>query len=96
MYQILCDGYVLYDPRDDDLIVNSPKCKLEVNTVGEASFSIYATHKYYGHLQKLKSVFEILQDGNTIFRGRMTDDTRDFNNIKAVDLEGVMAYFNDS
>lgn len=96
MYQIKCDGYVLYDPRDDDLIVNSPKCKLEVNTVGEASFSIYATHKYYGHLQKLKSVFEILQDGNTIFRGRMTDDTRDFNNIKAVDLEGIMAYFNDS
>lgn len=96
MYQIKCDGYVLYDPRDDDLIVNNPKCKLEVNTVGEASFSIYATHKYYGYLQKMKSIFEILQDGNTIFRGRMTDDTRDFNNIKAVDLEGVMAFFNDS
>ena len=96
MYQIRCDDYVLYDPRDDDLIVNNPKCKLEVNTVGEASFDIYANHPYYGHLRKMRSVFEILQDGKPIFRGRMTDDTVDFDNIKAVDIEGVLAYFNDS
>ena len=96
MYQILCDGYVLDDPRDDELTVSNPKCKTGTNTVGEASFSIYATHPYYGYLQKMRSVFEIQQDGNTIFRGRMTDDTKDFNNIKMVDLEGVMAYFNDS
>lgn len=96
MYQILCDGYVLYDPRDDELIVNSPKCKLGVNTVGSASFSIYATHPFYSKLKKLRSVFEIRQDSDVIFRGRMTEDTKDFNNIKAVDLEGVMAYFNDS
>jgi hypothetical protein len=96
MYQIKCDKYVLYDARDDELIVSNPKCKLEVNTVGEASFSIYATHPYYDRLQKLRSVFEILQDGQTIFRGRMTDDTVDFDNVKLVDLEGAMAYFNDS
>ena len=96
MYQIKCDKYVLYDTRDDELIVSNPKCKLEVNTVGEASFSIYATHPYYDRLQKLRSVFEILQDGQTIFRGRMTDDTVDFDNVKLVDLEGAMAYFNDS
>ena len=96
MYQILCDGYVLYDPRDDELIVSNPKCKLGTNTVGEASFSIYATHPYYSNLKKLRSVFEIRQSGDVIFRGRMTEDTKDFDNIKAVDLEGVMAYFNDS
>lgn len=96
IYQILCDEYVLYDPRDDDLIVDSPRCKLETNTVGEASFSIYATHPYYGQLKKLKSIFEIRQDNAVIFRGRMTDDTSDFNNIKYVDLEGVMGFFNDS
>ena len=96
MYQIKCDGYVLYDPREEKLVVNNPKCKLEVNTVGEASFQIYATHPFYKHLQKMRSVFEILQDGDTIFRGRMTDESIDFNNSKSVDLEGVMGYFNDS
>ena len=96
MYQIKCDKYILYDPRDEDLIVSNPKCKLEVNTVGEASFTIYDTHPFYSHLRKLRSVFEILQDGQTIFRGRMTEDSKDFDNIKVVDLEGAMAYFNDS
>lgn len=96
MYQIKCDGNVLYDPRDEDLIVQNPRCKLKVNTVGEASFTIFANHPHYGKLQKLKSIFEILQDNETIFRGRMTEDSNDFNNTKAIDLEGAMAYFNDS
>ena len=67
-----------------------------MNTVGEASFLIYASHPYYDKLRKLRSVFEILQDGQPIFRGRMTEDSRDFNNSLSVDLEGAMAYFNDS
>lgn len=96
MYQILCDGYVLYDPRDDELIVKNKKCKIGSNICGEASFSILANHPHYEKLQKLKSVFEIKQDNDTIFRGRMTDESRDFDNIKVVDLEGAMAYLNDS
>jgi hypothetical protein len=96
MYQIRCDQYILYDPRHEKLKVNSPKCKLEVNTVGEASFTIYSNHPYYDRLQKMRSVFEIWQDNDIIFRGRMTNDSKDFDNIKLVDLEGVGAYFNDS
>lgn len=96
MYQIKCDDFILYDQREDELIVGNPKCKLEVNTVGSASFDIYATHPYYDRPQKLRSVFEISQDGFVIFRGRMTEDSRDFDNMKAIDIEGAMAYFNDS
>lgn len=98
MYTIKCDGYILHDPRDDEgkLIVQNPKCKLEVNTVGEASFSIFENHPFFTRLQKMRSIFEIQQDGEPIFRGRMTDDTQDFNNTKLVDLEGVLAFFNDS
>lgn len=87
---------MLYDPREDELIVNNPKCKLEVNTVGSASFTMYATHPYYNYLQKMRSVVEILQDGSTILKGRITNDTKDFDNIKVVNVEGKMACFNDS
>lgn len=95
-YQIKCDDYVLYDHRDDELIVLTPKCKLEANTVGEASFTIQSDHPYYGTLKKLKSIFEIRQDNDTIFRGRMTADSRDFQNQYFVDLEGILAVTNDS
>jgi hypothetical protein len=96
MYTIKCDNYTLYDNRFPDLIVNNPKCKLEVNTVGEASFTIYHDHPYYDKLEHLGSVFEIADEIGVIFRGRMTKDSLDFYNSKAVDLEGSMAYFNDS
>lgn len=95
-YQIICDDYPLFDPREDKLTVESPKVNLEVNTVGEGSFTIYQNHPYYGKLKKLKSVFEVSDDIGVIFRGRMTNNSFDFYNSKFVDLEGAMAYFNDS
>lgn len=96
IYSIKCDDYPLYDPREDNLIVESPKVNLEVNTVGEGSFTIYENHPYYGKLKKLKSVFEVSDEIGVIFRGRMTNNSYDFYNSKFVDLEGAMAYFNDS
>lgn len=96
MYTITVDGYVLYDPRDDELIVESPKVNLEVNTVGDCSFVIHANHPYYGTMKHLKSVFEVSDDIGVIFRGRMTGNSYDFNNSKYVDLEGLMGCFNDT
>lgn len=96
MYQVLCDGYPLLDWRDNDLILVNPKVKLAVNKVGEASFTLYKNHPHYDKLKRSRSVFEIADEIGVIFRGRMTGDTIDFDNGKAVDLEGVMAYFNDS
>lgn len=96
MYQIRCDDYILYDHRDDELVVLNPKCKLEVNKVGEGSFTILSNHPYYGQLKTLRSIFEIRQNNQPIFRGRMTADSRDFHNRLDVDLEGVLAFTNDS
>lgn len=95
-YRMTCDGYPLLDLRDEEYIIFSPSINIEVNKVGEGSFTIYSDHPYYDKLKKLKSVFEVSDDNGVIFRGRMTSDTMDFNNGKDVDLEGAMAYFNDS
>ncbi len=96
MYQIKCDGYVLYDHRDPDLIVHEPKCKLEVNTVGQASFAIFNNHPFYDKLKLMKSVIEISDEIGAIFRGRILKQSLDFYNGKAIDCEGAMAFFNDS
>lgn len=98
MYKITCDGNVLYDPRGVELgySVHDPKVKLEVNTVGEGSFTLYNSHPNYDKLQMMKSVFEVSDEIGVIFRGRMTENTVNFNHGMTVDLEGAMAYFNDS
>lgn len=96
MYQVKVDGFPLLDFRDEELILFNPKVKMEVNTVGGGSFTIYKKHPYYEKIKRLKSVFEVRDEIGAIFRGRMTDDAIDFNNGKAIDLEGLMAFFNDS
>ena len=95
-YKMTCDGYPLLDPRHEDYILVSPRVKLEVNTVGEGSFTIYNNHPHYDKLKKLKSVFEVSDENGVIFRGRATGESIDFDHGMAVDLEGAMAFFNDS
>lgn len=96
MYKITCDGLPLLDWRDNSMIVLNPKVNLEVNTVGEGSFTIYKNHPHFDSLKKLKSIFEVTDDLGVIFRGRATSDTVAFDSGLFVDLEGAMAYFNDS
>lgn len=96
MYQVYCDKYQLYDPRTDDLKLLSARCNLEANTVCEGALTILHTHPFYKELKPLKSVFEIRQDGHVLFRGRMTNNSRDFQKKLDVDLEGVLAFTNDT
>lgn len=96
MYQIRADNEVIYDPRLDDYKVFSPKVNFEVNKTGSLTFKIYKTHPYYSLLKKSKTILSVLEDGRTIFKGRITEDTRDFDNGKQVDCEGLLAFLNDS
>lgn len=96
MYQIRADNEVIYDPRLEDYKVFNPKVSFEVNKTGSLSFKIYNTHPYYSMLKKSKTILSVLDDGKIIFKGRITEDTRDFNNGKQVDCEGLLAFLNDS
>lgn len=96
MYRITCDGYSLLDTRDENLILFKPKVALTDNAAGGASFTIYKNHPYYDRLAMMRSVFEISDEYGVIFRGRMTEHSKDIKKGKAVDLEGVMTFFNDS
>lgn len=96
MYTISCNGYPILDTRDESYIVTNPRVRLANNTVGEGSFRIYADHPHYNQLTMFKSIFEVADEFGVIFRGFMTENTRDFDNGKEVDLEGVLSFFNDS
>ena len=99
MYQIYADNILLYDPRIVEYAVFNPKCTLEANTAGSASFTIYADHPLYnsGHFKRqMRSIFEIRESGTPIFRGRVRSSETDFNNARYCELEGVLGFLNDS
>lgn len=96
MYQIRCDDYILYDPREESLSVLEPRCLLKANSVGEGSFVILPNHEHYDKLIKLKSIFEIWEGDDVIFRGRMINGILDMNKQLSVDLEGILGVTNDT
>lgn len=96
IYTIKADKDIIYDPRSKDLQVFDPKLTLEVNKTGELKFKIYNTHPHYSKLVKCRTILTVLEDNQVIFKGRITEDTKDFNNGKQVDCEGVLAFLNDS
>lgn len=96
MYQIKLGNYVLYDLRDDELILENPELNLEVNKVGSLSFSIYPNHPYFDRINKLSSVITILKDNNVIFKGRVISEEQGLYNSKKFECEGILSYLNDS
>ena len=96
MYQLNYEQYVLYDPRDDSLIVREPDTRLAVGEPGSLAFTVDADHPNAAQLQKLKGTVELLQDGSPIYRGRILRDERNWDNSRRIETEGLLASLNDS
>ena len=96
MYQIKLGNYVLYDLRDEELILENPELSLEINKVGSLTFSIYPNHPYFDRINKLSSVITVLKNNIVIFKGRVISEEQGLYNSKKFECEGVLSYLNDS
>lgn len=96
MYQIYFDGAPLYDPRMEELALREASVHLAVNEAGSLSLLLDSAHPAYGRISRKKGVLELFSDGQTLFRGRVLSDTKDFYNARTVEAEGLLACLNDS
>ena len=96
MYQVRCDDYVIYDLRDNDLKIISPKLTTELGKTGTFDFTIPPQNTNYDKIKKLKSIITIYQDKEEIWRGRVLNDKLDFYNRKQVECEGELAFLLDT
>lgn len=96
MYQLLFDGYPIYDPRDDALTIREPDIHLAVGEAGTLAFLVDYDHPYLEKLTKLRGVGELRADGVPIFKWRIRKETRDFYNTREIEAEGLLACLNDS
>ena len=96
MYRILCDSYVLYDPRLPELFVFEPELTQKKNEPGVLTFKISKEHPHYGVLEKLKSRIKVYRDDALIWFGRAIEDERDLYENRWVMAEGAQAFLVDS
>ncbi|HML68270.1 MAG TPA: hypothetical protein PKA81_07710 [Clostridia bacterium] len=96
MYRILCDSYVLHDPRLPELFVFEPELSQKKNEPGVMTFKIPKEHPYYGALEKLKSRIKVYRADTLIWVGRVIEDERDLYENRKILAEGILAYLLDS
>jgi hypothetical protein len=96
MYRILCDSYVIYDPRLPDMFVLEPELTQKKNEPGGLTFTIPKEHPHYGVLEKLISRVKVYRDDSLIWIGRVIEDERDLYENHKVVVEGSLAFLLDS
>ncbi len=95
-YVIFCDDYCLYDSQFNELQVENPSLKQELNAVSELSFVIHPNHPYYNNISKLSSIIKMYRDDNLLFKGRVITSKIGFHNEKNIVCEGVLAFLLDT
>ncbi len=96
MYRVLCDSYVLNDPRLPDFFVFEPELTQKKNEPGLLTFKISKEHTHYGALEKLKNRIRVYLDDTLIWLGRVIEDERDIYENRWVMAEGAQAFLLDS
>lgn len=96
MIRILCDNETIYDPLAPEYAAGEPTLTLSANAAGSAALNLYPQNPRYSLPQKLKSNFAIYDDTELLFRGRLISETRGMYNARKLQLEGALAYLNDS
>ena len=96
MFYIYADGVSIYDPSNPAYIISDPKLTVEFGKAGSFEFSIPSSNLYYNSLHQMRTVISVTIDGLELFRGRVLNYTKDFNNSRQVYCEGDLAYLVDS
>lgn len=86
----------IYHPMNPGLQLINPRIILEDNAAGSLTFKIYSDNLNYNSIKKLAPVISVIRDDRIIFKGRVISDRKDFYNGKTIEVEGKLAFFNDS
>lgn len=96
MYKVLCDDQLIYTPQLQALALVNPVLKMELNTAGSFTFTMYKNHPFYNLPKKLKSIIKVLKNNQVIFIGRVLNEELGWYEEKALECEGCIAFLNDS
>jgi len=95
MYTIYCDGYLLHSDVENYMLI-SANLAMEVNTAGSLTFTILADHPNFNKIEKLKSEITVEKNNTAIWKGRVVDDTLNFDTSHEFYCEGKMKALADS
>lgn len=86
----------IFIPGDANYAAISPTLKMTENGAGVLTFSLLPAHPMYYDLDKLSYIIRVVDDNETIFKGRILSTEIGIDNIMSVTVEGKLATLNDT
>lgn len=98
MYQVYADDHLVYSTGEDapEYLIVDPVIRYEMNKPAQFSFCLPPGHPEYETVRKQKTEIRVMEGGEEIFRGRVTNDETDFFRQKQVDCESELAFLRDT
>lgn len=98
MFRIYLDDILIHDPllSSTGLVVSNPTLDITLNKTNALQFVIYPTNPHYDKVVKTTSIYTVYDDDILKFRGRLLNDTLNFNRAKSVYVEGDLAFLLDT
>lgn len=96
MFTAKIDDRLFFTPLKDTYRLQQPKIILEANKASSFNFTIFPDHPEYKNILKFNPIIKAYDEDKLIFRGRVIDDVKGWENEKDISCEGEMSFFNDS
>ena len=96
MYTIYVDNTLIYSPVMQDRRLRAAQADMELNAFGGMSFSIGAENTARDAIGILTGTVTLFDDNVPIFKGRVLEAEKSFDDVLDVTCEGALGYFCDS
>lgn len=98
MYKLYCGDYLIYDSNRPEIYgITSGSVSLEDNRSSSMKFTVRKDHPNFERLVRMVPTITLYGDETEpVFKGRIVDDTDDFNGDRSFTCEGELSFLVDS
>lgn len=96
VFKVYADDKLFYHPAITELSLTKAEITEDAESIDSFQMSVPAAHPYLDDIKMLSTYITCVNDGETVFEGRVLDINRDFYGTRTFTCEGSLAYLKDS
>ncbi len=96
MYSVYLDGEIMLQSGSDNIPIIDGNMRHKLSSTAEWDISVLPTNPRYGDIMLRKSIVEVKQDGVSVWRGCVIEQTKNFLNTKILTLANELSFLQDT
>ena len=96
MYSVYLDGEIMLQSGSDKIPIIDGSMRHKLSSTAEWDISVLPTNPRYGDIMLRKSIVEVKQDGVSVWRGCVIEQTKNFLNTKILTLANELSFLQDT